>query len=102
MKLIFLTAACMVLLQTCDQRSVDHTTVFYLLLSSACTGSRPSLFLTLLPQQSRVGLGKRVGGHTARTADLNRLKKYSIPHHVMIGNKTGRGGGKEGGRSFPK
>lgn len=47
------------------------------------------LFLTLPPQQSRLGLGKRVWGHTARTADLNRLKKYSIPYNVILSNKTG-------------
>lgn len=41
--------------------SIDNTSVFWLLLNSACTVSRPSMFLTLhLSEQAK--RGKKSGG----------------------------------------
>lgn len=49
------------------------------------------LYFPLYNPRSHLGLGKRMRGHTARTADLNRLKKYSTPCNVTLSNQTGVG-----------
>lgn len=49
------------------------------------------LYFPLYDPHSRLGLGKRMRGHTARTADLNRLKKYSTPCNVTLSYQTGVG-----------
>lgn len=38
-----------------------------------------------------MGLGSRMGGDAARTADLTRLKKYSTPYNITPSNQTGVG-----------
>ena len=38
---------------------------------------------------SRLGVSKRLEEDEARTADLNWSKGYSLPYHIMLGNKTG-------------
>jgi len=50
------------------------------------------LFLPLCPTpESRLGVGKKLGGDTARTADPNWLMGYSVPDNVMIcSNKQDR------------
>jgi len=48
-------------------------------MSSAYTASKPFLFITLPLPESRLGLGNRLGGDTARMADPNWPKGYSIP-----------------------
>lgn len=41
-----------------------------------------------LPKKaSRLGMGKRLGGYIARTADLSCPKRYSIPYDTLI-NKS--------------
>lgn len=39
------------------------------------------------PPASRLGVGKNLGGDTARTTDSNRPKGYSIPYKIMLSNK---------------
>lgn len=80
---------------SCDRNGVDNIPVFKLLLNNTYAASRPFLLLMLPCQQRRLGLHKKLGGHTARTADPNLPKSYSIPSHVMLSNKIC---GKEGGR----
>ena len=72
------------------QNSVENTVTLELLLSSACTASRPSLFLTW-PHSEKAGGGKRLGGDKARTADPSGPKGYSTPYDVMVSSKTGEG-----------
>jgi len=38
------------------------------------------------PPGSRLGVQKKLGGDTVRTADPNQPKGYSIPHNVMLSN----------------
>lgn len=95
MELIFFTAARMVLCFIFAIKTVLITQQCFTCCWAVLARGQGLLFLTLPPPQSRLGLGKRLGGHTARTADLNRLQKYSIPYNVMLSNKTGSG---EGGR----
>jgi len=40
------------------------------------------------PPASRLGVHKKLGGDTARTADLNSPKGYSTPHDIMLSNKS--------------
>ena len=70
-----------------DQTSAGNTTGFWLLLSSACTTSRLSSFLTLLLPGGRQEVGKRLGGDTAGTVDHNRPKGSSLPHSITLSNK---------------
>ena len=49
------------------------------------------------PPASRLRVGKRLGRDTARTADPNQPKRYSIPHNIMLSNNTW---GWEGEESF--
>lgn len=58
----------------------------WLLLSSDCIASKPSLFPTL-PLQC-TGHGRtRVKGHTTRTDDPDWPKRYSVPCNAMFSNK---------------
>lgn len=65
--------------------SFGNTAVFYLLLRSACTVLRSYLFPLLSPQ---LGVNKRLGGDTAKTAGPNWLKRYFISYSITITNKT--------------
>jgi len=62
---------CGPVLWICDQSSIGNAPVFWLLLSSACTASRRSLFFHSALLVSRLGVGRRSGGDTARTAGPN-------------------------------
>lgn len=59
------------------------------MLNNVCTVARPYLFLTLLPLSNSAGMSERLGRDTARTADPNCPKGYSIPFNVNVGNKLG-------------
>lgn len=37
---------------------------------------------------TRLSVGKKLGGHTARIADMNWTKRHSIPNKVMFSNKN--------------
>lgn len=66
--------------------------MFWLQLISAGTGSRLFLFRS---KESRLGVGKRLGGDTAGTANRNRSNGYPTPNDIALSNKsTGKGGGK--------
>jgi len=69
-----------------DKHSPDNTAMFYLLLITSYTASRPFLLLTA-PPVNKMGMHKRLGGDTAGTADPNRSKGYSIPYDVTLSNK---------------
>lgn len=44
---------------------------------------------------SRLGVGKRLGGDTARTAVSNCPRGYSTPYDIFLSNKSsGNGGGR--------
>jgi len=61
--------------------------MFWLLLNSACTASRPSPFLTL-PLQ-RVGWGWVGGWDSAGTAVPNRPQGCSAPGDIILSNTAG-------------
>lgn len=69
MGLVLFTAAQMVLFWMRDYHSADNTSVFWRLLSSACTLPRPSLFPTTPPQsEGLTRVGERLAGDTGGTA----------------------------------
>ena len=88
MELNFLLAAPMVLCAVLclgGQNSVENTLTLELLLSSACTASRPSLFLTRLPQ--------REGWEGTKPGQLTPADQRDIPHQMTSWSavKLGRG-----------
>jgi len=85
----------------CAENSVDNIGMFLLLLSRAYTESRP--FLLLTPPARRLGVHKKLGGDTARTADPSWPKGCPTPFDVML-NIYRWGKKNEGGdiRSLPK
>lgn len=60
-------------------------------------------FPTLPPTPfGRLGMGKRLGSTTARTADLNWMKGCSISYDIMFSNKSsGKGGWRGAFTAFP-
>jgi len=61
LELVFFTVACMVLFFIfLIKNNGDITSVFYLMLNSACTVSRLSLFLTLPPPRVQIQGGQEV------------------------------------------
>lgn len=68
-------------LRSCSWKGVDNTPVFWLLPSSAPTARRLSLQPPPPPQSSKLGVGKRLAGDTARTADPNGPRE--IFHRAM-------------------
>jgi len=53
----------------CAENSVNNTGMFLLLLSSAYAPSRFFSASHTIPPASRLGMHKKLGGDTARTAD---------------------------------
>lgn len=90
MELIFFSANCKAL---CF-RSATKTVLLTWSLTCCCAvfaQGQGLLYFHLYDSSSHLGLGSRMGEHTARTADLNRLKKYSTPYNVTSSNQTGLG-----------
>jgi len=70
----------------CDQKSVDNTPRFYLLLNSLYTVSRPVSHAAL--PVSRLGVPKKLGGDTAGAAVLNWPEGYPRPYDVILSHKS--------------
>lgn len=90
MELIFFTATSKVLCFRSATKTVLVTQSFSCCWAVLAQG-QGLLCFPLYEPSSHLGLGKRMTGHTARTADLNRLKKYSTPYNATLSNKTGGG-----------
>lgn len=70
-----------------DENNVDTTTYFsyywaVLTLSQGLWASRAA------PPAMKVGARKKLGGGTARAADINWPERYLMPHGIMLNNKT--------------
>lgn len=71
----------------CAETGAGNSPLFWHLLSSACRSLRLSLQHS--PQNaSKLEVGKKLGEDTARAADPNRPKGYSMPQDVMPSNKS--------------
>jgi len=79
----------------CAGNSVDNIGMFYLLLSSSYTESRP--FLLLTPPHQRVGWGCTRTWEETRPGQLTQTDLRDIPHHMMPCSATKLGGGWAGG-----
>ena len=65
----------------CAGNSVDNTGVFWLLLSSAYTESRP--FLLLTPPHQRVGWGGTRSWKGTQLGQLTPTDQRAIPYHMV-------------------
>lgn len=63
------------------------------LVSSACKRAKLSLF----PLLNRMVVDKKLGKDTARTADVNLLKRYPVWYNIMFRNKIGLAEEESGG-----
>jgi len=66
------------------EKSVDNTSMFSLLLSSAYTESKHFPASHTIPPVSRLGVHKKLAEDTAGSADPNWPKGYSIPYDIML------------------
>jgi len=87
MELIFSIAACMVL---CSRLVTKPVLVKHSVLGIAeqCLHSIKAFsFSDSGPRTSRLGVGKGLGGDTARTADPDCLKGYPVLYDIMLSNQ---------------
>lgn len=64
--------------------------IFWLLVSSICTASRPSLLLTLPPQGMDSGVCDMLGGDTTGQVTPTN-QRYFIPYNAMLSDKREKG-----------
>lgn len=69
-------------LSVCTGFSCDGVNFLQLMLSSACTAQRPSLLLTLPPQE--VGSGWARGWEVTQPGQLTWIKQWGVLYHVIF------------------
>lgn len=69
----------------CDQTCADITDIFDIHAQSEKASSASHL----VPTGSRLRVGKKLGGSSTGTADLDWPKSYPMPYDIMLSNKIG-------------
>ena len=88
MELAFFIAAHMVLWFGFVTKTVLVTYQSFSYCGTVLAQHQGFLCSSLCPPGSRLGLGKMLGGNTAKTADSNYPKGYSTPYNITLSNKT--------------
>lgn len=87
MEVLFFIPVCMMLRFELVTRTVNNTPISWLVLKSACTASRPSLFLPPHPQCLQAALTRGWEGTQLR-GNLSCLQQYFTPYNIMLRSKA--------------